>query len=177
MKLTWFGGTTIRIHIGGAILVLDATSAPAGIDAAELVSGADQVIAGFGVALPTVDAAQWKARKPQRLLDADDSLPAVEVWSVGPGAVLVDAMGEAPLLLVAGAVPALGRWAEGAVICLFGDAERLVGLGQAVLEDRPPRLLALAGDEASVDATIPALRDRLDRSGLVALEAGLALEV
>lgn len=177
MKLTWFGGTTIRIHIGGAILVVDAASAPAGIDAAELVSGADQVIAGFGAELPARDAAQWKPRKPPRLLDTDDSLPVVEAWSAGPGAVLVDAMGEAPLLLVAGSVPVLGRWAEGAVVCLFGDAERLAGLGRAVLEDRPPRLLALAGDEAAIDAAIPALRDQLDGTGLVALEAGLALEV
>lgn len=177
MKLTWFGGTTIRIHIGGAILVVDAAAAPAGIDATELVSGADRVIADFGAHLPSVDATRWKPRKPTRLLDETEHLPAVEAWSAGAGALLIDAVGEPPLLLVAGDVPALGRWADGAVVAMFGDGEGLSAMGQAVLDATPPRLLALAGDDAAVDAAIPILRDRLDGTGLVALEARLALEI
>lgn len=177
MKLTWFGGTTIRIHIGGAILVVDPAGAPGGIDAAELVSGADQVIAGFGAELVGVDGKDWKPRKPQRLLDEGETLPAVEAWSAGAGAVLVDAIGEAPLLLVSSEIPTLGRWAENAVVVLFGDGARLAALGLAVLNDRTPRMLVLAGDEAAIDLAIPALRDQLDGTGLVALEAGLALEV
>lgn len=177
MKLTWFGGTTIRVHIGGAILVVDAAGAPEGIDAAELVSGADVVIAGFGAELQATDAARWRPRKPSRLLDEGDAPPAVEAWSAGPGAVLIDAVGEPPLLLVAGDVPVLGRWMEIAVVTLFGDGAGLTALGQGVLEDTPPRLLALAGDEAAIDLAIPALRDRLDGSGLVALETGMALEI
>lgn len=177
MKLTWFGGTTIRIHIGGAILVVDPAGAPDGIDAAELVSGADMVIDGFGASLPGVDASRWKPRKPARLLDEAETPPAVEAWSAGAEAVLVDAVGEPPLLLVAGAVPPLARWAERAVVALFGDSTALVRHAEAVLDDTPPRLLALAGDEAAVDAAIPALRDRLDGTGLVSLEAGLALEI
>lgn len=177
MKLTWFGGTTIRIHIGGAILVVDPAGAPGGIDAAELVSGADVVIERFGAGLPEIDPARWKPRKVPRLLDEGEDLPTVEAWAAGPGAVLVEAIGEAPLLLVAGGVPALGRWADGAVVALFGDGAGLVVRGGAVLDDMPPRLLALAGDEAAIDMAIPALRDRLDGTGLVALEAGMALEV
>lgn len=177
MKLTWFGGTTIRIHIGGAILVVDPAGAPEGIDAAELVSGADRVIAGFGANLPAVDSRNWKPRKPPRLLDEADIPASVDAWSAGAGAVLVEAMGEPPLLLVSGAAPPLGRWAESAVVALFGPGERLVALAQAILDDTPPRLLALAGDEAAVDSAISALRDRLDGTGLVSLEAGLALEI
>lgn len=177
MKLTWFGGTTVRIHIGGAILVVDAEGAPGGIDAAELVSGADVVIERFGAGLPEVDTARWKPRKAPRLLDEGEEPPAVEAWAAGPGAVLVEAVGEPPLLLVAGGVPALGRWADGAVVALFGDGAGLVARGEAVLDDVPPRLLALAGNEAAIDAAIPALRDRLDGTGLVALEAGMALEI
>jgi hypothetical protein len=176
MKLTWFGGTTIRVHIGGAILVVDPEGAPDGIDRTELVSGADLVVGGFGEALEQVDGGQWKPRKPLRLLDESEDLPPVEVWSAGEGAILVDAMGEAPLLLVAGPKPALGRWAEAAVVTIFGDAEAIVTAAQAVLEDRSPRLLALAGTEAAIDAAIGPLRDKLDGTGLVALEAGLALE-
>ena len=175
MKLTWFGGSTIRIHIGGAILVLDPEGAPAGIDRTELVSGADRVIGGFGVGLPEADPASWKPRRAQRLIDAEGASSAVVAWSVGPGAVLVEAEGEAPLLLLAGEVPGLGRWAESAVICLFGEG--LAALGQAVLAERAPRLLALAASEVAVDAAVPALRERLDGTGLVALEPGLAVEV
>ncbi|WP_240233692.1 hypothetical protein [Devosia lacusdianchii] len=177
MKLTWFGGTTIRIHIGGAILVVDADAAPQGIDAAELVSGADLVIAGFGAGLEAVDAASWKPRRPLRLVDEGDDLPKVEAWSVGAGGVLIAATGEPPLLLLAANAPPLGRWADSAVITLFGHGERLIELGAAVLAASAPRLLALAGDEAAMDIAIPALAPRLDGSGLVSLEAGLALEI
>jgi hypothetical protein len=177
VKLTWFGGTTIRIHIGGAIVVVDAADAPAGIDAAELVSGADRVLADFGAGLPVADASAWKPRQPVRLLDEEDGPPAVQALSVGAGALLIDAVGEPPLLLVAGEMPLLGRWAEGAVVTLFGGGERLSALGQALLDDRPPRLLALAGDDVAIDLAIPALRGRLDGTGLVALHAGLALEI
>jgi hypothetical protein len=177
MKLTWFGGTTVRIHIGGAILVLDPAGAPEGIDAAELVSGADTVIAGFGADLAGVDSRSWKPRRPPRLLDESDTPPTVDAWSAGAGAVLVDAIGESPLLLVTGDVPPLGRWAESAVVVLFGSGDRLAALGGTVLDDTPPRLVALAGDEAAIDVAITALRDRLDGAGLVSLEAGLALEI
>jgi len=177
MKLTWFGGTTIRIHIGGAILVVDPAGAPPLIDAAELVSGADMVMAGFGADLPRVDATLWKPRQPPRLLDAGETPLPVEAWSVGPGCVLVDAVGEAPLLLLADAAPALGRWAERAVVVLFGQGAVLARRAEAVLEAMPPRLLALAGDEAAVDRAITTLRDQLDGTGLVALEAGLAVEI
>ena len=177
MKLTWFGGTTIRIHSGGAILVLDPAGAPAGIDAAELVSGADMVIAGFGADLPVVEASRWKPRKPPRLLDEAETPLPVEAWSAGAGAVLIDAVGEPPLLLVSGEPPPLARWAEGAVVVLFGDGAGLVQAAGMVLDDMPPRLLALAGDEEAIDAAISSLRDRLRGTGLVALEAGLALEI
>lgn len=177
MKLTWFGGTTIRIHIGGAIMVFDPAGAPAAIAAAELVSGADMVIAGFGADLPAADAARWKPRQPARLLDEASPSPSVQAWSVGDGAILVDAVGEPPLLLVSRSLPALGRWADAAVFVLFGIGAQLTTLGIAVLDGAPPRLLALAADEASIDAAIAALRNRLDGTGLVALEAGLALEV
>lgn len=177
MKLTWFGGTTVRIHIGGAILVVDAPGAPAGIDTAELVSGADVVLETLGAGLPAVDTAKWRPRKLPRMLDEGEELPKVEVWSAGQGALLVEAVGEPPLLLLAGDVPALGRWADGAVVALFGDGAALSRMGLAVLADTPPRLIALAGDEAAVDMAISTLRAGLDGAGLVSLDAGLALEV
>ena len=178
MKLTWFGGTTIRIHIGGAILVVDPAGAPDGIDAAELVSGADRVIEHFGAELPEVDAAAWQPRRQPRLLEEGETLPPVEAWLADQGVVLVEAVGEPPLLLLAGLPPPLGRWAENAVAVAFGDGARdLVGLGDALLAERAPRLLALAGNEAAIDDAVPALRGGLGGTGLVSLEAGLALEI
>jgi len=177
MKLTWFGGTTIRIHIGGAILVIDPQGAPAGIATAELVSGADSIIEGFGVDLEEVDLVTWKPRKVPRLLDEGDSLPLVQAWSADRGAILIEAVGEPPLLLVSLDIPTVGRWTEHAVVVVFGDANELRARGGHVVGQFGARLLALAGNEAAVDEAIPALRDSLDETGLVALEAGLALEV
>lgn len=177
MKLTWFGGTTVRVHIGGAILVVGPEGAPADVDPNELVSGADRVIGGFGEGLVAVDPAQWKLRRAARLVEEDEAQPEVEAWVAGEGALLVDAVGEPPLVLVEGELPALGRWAGDAVVVLFGDGAALERRGAALLEASPPRLIALAGDEAGSDRVISALRDRLDGTGLVALEAGMALEI
>lgn len=176
MKLTWFGGTTIRVHIGGAILVGDAVAAPARIDRTELVSGADQVFTLDAADLPAADITSWKPRRASRVLDDNGTLPAVLLWTV-TGGVLVDAVGEPPLLLATGAIADLGRWADGAVIVLFGDGAALRERGQTLLSARVPKVIALAADEADVDIAIAALRDRLDGTGLFSLEPGMALEI
>lgn len=177
MKLTWFGGTTLRIHIGGRILVMDAGAAPAGIDAAELVSGADLQFESQGGQLADVEAAKWRPRRPARLVDEGDGPEDIAVFRAGQGASLVDAVGEPPLLLVTDILPVLGRWAADAVVVLLGDGDRLVRLGRALLEAAPPRLLVLGGAEADIDMAVAALRDQLDGTGLMALEPAMALEV
>lgn len=177
MKLTWFGGTTIRVHIGGAIMVVDPEHAPPLIDGTELVSGANLVIDGFGLGLSNVDPATWRPRRPQRLLDDTGVLPGTVAYSAGLGAILIDAVGEPPLLLVSDEAPQLGRWSDIAVIVLFGDRHNLNRLGSALLSENQLRLLVLAADEDAADPTILALRDQLDGTGLVALQAGMALEV
>lgn len=174
MKLTWFGAETVRAYIGGAILVLNADRAPAAVDQAELLSGADQVITT--TSLPLIDLTTWRPRVPTRLLD-EQSEPSVNAYTSASAAVLVDAAGEPPLLLFPQSRPKLGRWADQAVILLGGNGEELVQLGMAVLSQRAPRLLALAGDDNALDHAVPALRDHLDGTGLVALEQGMALEV
>lgn len=171
MKLTWFGGTTIRVHIGGRILVVD----PAGIGGVvpeELASGADATFALDG-SLPEIDPVLWQPGRAGTMLD-EDVLGEVTTHGLAGGA-LIAAVGEAPLLLLAGAVPKAGRWARDAVVVVFGDeGDRLAAGG---LETFGPRLIAIAGPDAVVERTFGALRDRLDGTALVALEAGLALEV
>jgi len=73
------------------------------------------------------------------------------------------------------AVPKAGRWARDAVIVVFGtEGDRLAA---DALDAFGPRLIAVAGPDAVVERTFAALHGRLDGTGLVALEAGMALEV
>lgn len=173
MKITWFGGTTLRIHIGGQIVVVDADAAPEGIDQYELVGGADRLTALAGD-LPHADGTTWKPRPARRLLDEDGTLRNPELWSIGAGTLLVDADGEAPLLVIGGAVPALGRWAQGAVVVVLG--ETLAERAGRLLDAGGSRLLVLGGSEAELDAALAQISGRLDGTGLMALEPGLALE-
>jgi hypothetical protein len=174
MKLTWFGATALRVHIGGQIVVIDADRAPDGVDRNELKSGADLVLE-LGAPHVPADGGTWRPRPGQRLLDAGEGTRAVDIWSLGERTMLIDPDEDMPLLVVGGAVPELGRWAERAVVLLVGPAlqEQALALVNASL----PRLIGLAGSEAAIDAAIGAIRERLDGTGLVALEPGLAVEV
>jgi hypothetical protein len=171
MKLTWFGGTTIRIHIGGKILVADPAGI-AGVDPDELVSGADATFALAG-SLPQFDPVLWQPQRPSSMLD-EDALGQVTTLGLQDGA-LIAAIGEAPLLLLSQTVPKVGRWARDAVIVVFGtEGDRLAA---GALEAFGPRLIAIAATDAVVERAFRTLRDRLDGTALVALEAGMALEV
>lgn len=171
MKLTWFGGTTIRIYIGGRILVAD----PAGIngvDPGELVSGADATFALDGT-LPEIDPVLWQPGRPGTMLD-EDVLGEATAHGLAGGA-LIAAVGEPPLLLLTHKVPKAGRWARDAVVVVMGDeANRLAA---EALEAFGPKLIAVAAPEGVVERTFAALGERLAGTALVALEAGLALEV
>ena len=175
MKLTWFGNSCFRLHAGGRIVVVDAGRAPAVIDRTELLGGADQAVETGGSDLRVAEPGEWKPRPAQRLLDAGEAVRMADVWVVGPEALLVDAEGEAPILLAGAALSGLGKWADRAVIVLHGSD--LAHRGTAILENRTPRLLALAGSESEIDAAFAVLRGQLDGTGLLALEPGLAVEV
>jgi len=180
MKLTWFASTTIRIHIGGQILVADPDDAPASIDPRELVSGADRRfgLAAADPALSKVDPAQWRPRAVKSLLDQAPTDAEIKILSIGTRTVLIDAPGEPPLVLIASSeAPRFGRWADDAVVVLFGAREGLVATGTVLLDIARPKLIALAADEADVDVAVDELREHLDGAGLVSLEPGLALEV
>ncbi len=172
MKLTWFGGTTFRIHAGGQVLVVDAEGAPGGIDRTELVSGADRVF-GLADALPEAGP-RWTPRKVGALID-DAGLPEVLAFRLSDNSVLIEAVGEAPLVIATGDVPEAGRWGKEAVVIVAG--KDLPGTARSAINEIGPRLLALAGGEHAVEATIEAVRDLLDGTGLMAMEPVLALEV
>lgn len=174
MKLTWFGDRSFRFHLGGQIVVVEADSAPHQVDRAELTSGAD-VVVGFDFALKSANPDTWRPRAPQRLLDAGADLRPADIVSVGDGSILIDAEDERPLLILTSSNGPLGRWAGKAVIILVG--RDLGGRAIQLIESFAPPLIALAGSEPEIDVAFAALRDKLDNTGLVALEPGLAIEV
>jgi hypothetical protein len=176
MKLTWFGGTTLRVYVGGEIVVVDAAGAPAGVERGELVAGADhELLSGDHDSLPRLDPATWRPRGRTTLLDA---APPLEIFRIASGSLLIAAAGEPPLVLLgAGEPPRFGRWADGAVIVLTSAREALVAEATVLLDVARPRLIALAVDSQRLDAAVAALAEHLDGVGLVSLEPGLALEV
>ena len=180
MKLTWFGGTTVRMHVGGRILVVDPQAAPFAIDRNEIVSGADRVFTLIGDHrdLPGLDPEKWRPRKAVRFMDEAAHSPVVHVYRIAPECALVDAIGEPQIILISGELlPRFGRWADDGVAVLFGDTDAMIAAGDALFAASRPRLLALAtGDEAAT-TVIAALRDVLGDTGLMTLEPALALEV
>lgn len=174
MKLTWFGGTTLRAYLGGAIIVVDPDGAPGGIDRGELLAGADRVAALADAAVPLVDPAKWRPVAVRPL----DEAPPPEILRIAPSALLIAASGEPPLVILGpGEPPRFGRWADGAVLVLTSGREALVAVATVLLDVARPRLIALAVDEQTLDLAIAELSEHLDGAGLVSLEPGLALEV
>jgi hypothetical protein len=173
MKLTWFGGTALRIYAGGQIVVVDPDAAPAAVDRGELLAGADRIVAA-GEGLAAVDPATWRAKAMPRLME---EAPPAEVARIG-GGLLVAAAGEPALVIVgSGALPRFGRWAEGAVIVLTSARDGLVGEVRALLDVAQPRLIALAIDSQVLDRLIADLAGHLDGTGLTSMEPGLAVEL
>jgi hypothetical protein len=172
MKLTWFGGTAMRVYVGGQILVVDPDAAPAGVDRGELLAGADRIVAGEE--LPNVDPVSWRAKPMPRLME---EVPAAEVARL-ERALLIAAAGEPALVIVGdGALPRFGRWAESAVIVLTSASDGLVAEVAALLEVAQPRLVALAMGSQMLDRVVDQIAGHLGGTGLTSLEPGLAVEV
>jgi hypothetical protein len=171
VRIFWFGGTTCRVHIGGEMLIGDADGVLVGVDRAELLSGTNREFSLDGYGLPVADPATWTPRRAKRAIDESGAEP-VKIFSIGVGAVLIDAVGEPPLVLVSVEPTAAGRWAKEAVVVAFAGTD-----ANAVLDAYSPKLLALAVEPETADEIIPAIEDRLDGTGLVVLEPGYALEV
>ncbi|HZY67404.1 MAG TPA: hypothetical protein VFE52_02385 [Devosia sp.] len=173
MKLTWFGGTTLRAYFGGEIIVVDPAGAPPDVDRRELLAGADRVIA-LSEAGAVLDPSNWRARPARRPIDEP---PILEQMKVGTGSLLLAAGGEPPLVLLGeGGWPRFGRWADGAVVVLFEPAlGRAADIWQLFGAARL-RFMALAVGQVPEDVLQAIARD-LDGAGLAVLEPGLALEV
>jgi hypothetical protein len=173
MKLTWFGGTALRVYLGGEIVVVDADGAAAGVDHGELLAGANHVVVLGKV--PEINPVFWRNRPAARAIEDQ---PPLEIHGIGPAALLISAAGEPPLVVLgAGELPRFGRWSDGAVVVLCSARESLVADVTVLLDVSRPRLVALAVDEQTLDTAVEELSEHLDGAGLVSLEPGLALEV
>lgn len=173
MKLTWFGGTALRVYVGGEIVVVDADSAAADVDRGELLAGANHLVTLGKV--PEINPAFWRNRQAARAIDDP---PPLEIHGIGPAALLIAAAGEPPLVVLgAGKPPRFGRWSDGAVVVLCSARESLVADVTVLLDVSRPKLIALAVDAQTLDTAVGELSEHLDGAGLVSLEPGLALEV
>ena len=173
MKLTWFGGTALRVYIGGEIVVIDADSASVDVDRGELRAGANHLVTLGKV--PQINPAFWRNRQAARAIDDQ---PPLEIQGSGPAARLIAAAGEPPLVVLGvGELPRFGRWSDGAVVVLCSARESLVADVTVLLDVSRPKLIALAVDEQTLDTAVEELSEHLDGAGLVSLEPGLALEV
>lgn len=170
MKITWFGGWTLRLHIGGEVIVWRPAEI-AGVTREELLSGADRVVTADDVLMP-VDGMSWRPRRRTSELDEADPAPPLHLGSIGKGVALVESPGEAPLLIASEPLPAIGRWGREAVVVAF-----CLDAALSALERAGPKLVALAIDPAALGNGFELLRPRLDGAGLVALDRGLAVEV
>ena len=176
MRLVWFGGTALRLHIGGVMIGVDPGTADGSVDAAEIISGVEREVALFGSGdLPPAPAAGSR-RRTRTALEAE-AADALTVSRLGAGAVLIDAADEPAVVLLAGDGVHPGRWADGAVVVLFESLSDPAAMATAVLAEARPRLVALAVAEAQVEPLIASLADRRGDAGLVALQPGLGIEV
>lgn len=177
MKITWFGGTTFRIYVGGRIFVTDAGKAPGTANMHEVAAAADYRIdlGGEKPAFPLLDAENWRRRKPLRLVDA----PAEEVfdlYTLSGEAIFIDEPEEGPVVLAPARDTAWGRFADDAVLILHGDAEALAEGVRSVTAIARPRLIAIAAPEMD-DAQVQAIAGLCGGCAIQVLERGLPLEV
>jgi hypothetical protein len=180
MKLTWFGGTTLRVYVGGEIVVVDPDTAPAGVSQQELRSGADRVVS-LRDPNPRIDPERWTVPRPSRPMDNPRPL---EVMSIGLDTCLISGESDPPLLILnVTDLPRFGHWVDGAVIVLFGEKGAALVADIVVLDLAKPKHLVLAAE----NETIERLFDRVDATDLddsfwrdhsfSSLEPGLAVEV
>jgi len=177
MKITWFGGSTFRLYVGGKIFVTDADKAPDGINAHEVAAAADHRIdLSDGIAdFPYLDAENWTPRRPRRALDMPDE-QLYELYTISGEALFIDEPEEGPVIVAPAGQTAWGRFADNGVIVLYGAAHQLAGdISNLILAARP-KLLMVAVDGLT-DALIGEISPVANGCAVQIMEPGLSLEV
>ncbi len=175
MKITWFAETCFRLHVGGKIVVVDPEAAPEGVDAQELVSGADRVLQLGQADLPAFDTQTFRPRRRRSLIDApeDDELG---IWSFGKSGLAIAASDE-PLVIIAPYVLAQwGRFADDALVVFCANAVADAKPFAVLVAGARPRLVALAAVNIA-DTAFPDITALGGGTPIQVLDKAMALEV
>lgn len=176
MKITWFGGSTFRLYIGGQIFVTDEKRAPAGVDAHEVAAAADHRIdlSDGIVEFDTLDVENWQRKRPRRVIDE----PVEEIaalFTIEGEALFIDEPQEGPVIVAPGGQTAWGRFADNAVVVLYGAPPAVLEGAQALLIAARPKLIAIASEGFS-DRQFESLGKVCGDCALQILEQGFAVE-
>lgn len=176
MRLTWFGGSTFRLYLGGRIIVTSPDRAPAGVEHAELVAAADHLIdLEDGISeFEVIDPERWHPRRPKRLVDQSGET-IVELFAVGDEGLIVDEAEEGPVIIAPAGLKAWGRFADDAVVVVYGVPEAVTRGVNALAMVARPKLIALAA-EGLTDDQFARTASAAGASPVQVLERGLALE-
>jgi len=176
MKITWFGGSTFRIYVGGKIFVTDHDRAPEGIDPHEVSAAADYKInlSDGKIEFPYLDIESRKDQRPRRLIDVPQELIA-SLYTIEGEALFIDEPQEGPVVVAPGQQTAWGHFADNAVVVLHGKSEEVLEGAQSLLVAARPKLVAIAADGFSEDQ-LGVLAKTCGNCALQVLEQGLPVE-
>lgn len=178
MKITWFAAMTFRIHIAGRIVVVHADGAPQHVNPAELVGGAQTLVSADSPELARLDPLSWRPRRRARVIDVDPGEEGLSLYRLSARGLVADSLDEGLLVLEEAGIQAQwNRWADGAVVVLWGTGAECAAHGLALLDIARPRLIALAVTDGAIDVAFDALADDIGDASLVVLEPGMAVEV
>lgn len=176
MRLTWFGGSTFRLYLGGRIIVTSPERAPADVDRAELVAAADHLIdLGDGVSeYPVIDPETWQPRRPERLVEQSGET-IVELFALAGEGLIVDEAEEGPVIIAPAGLSEWGRFADDAVVVVYGAPQAVTRTVNVLAMAARPKLIALAA-EGLTDDQFTTTASAAGASPVQVLERGLALE-
>ena len=177
MRITWFAAMTFRIHIAGRIIVTHPEGAPPDVDRAELVAGAQTILAHEDMELPDFEPLHWRPLKRVRLIDAAEGVEGLNLYRLGSRGVVADSSDEGLLVVDdAGALTQFNRWADNAVVVVSGTGAQCGAHGTALLDIARPKLIAMAITDGDLDIAFETLAPLVGGASLLALEPGMALE-
>jgi len=175
MKITWFGGATFRLYIGGKIIVTDADRAPAGVSSHEIAAAADHRIdlSDGRIDYPYLEPETWRRPRHSLLEEPDEEI--LTLYTLSGEGIFIDEPSEGPLIVTPAGETAWGRFADNAVVVLFGTGDALTAGATALFTAARPRvlLLALAAGEPPEPRALAAIAGHC---AVQLLEPGLAVE-
>lgn len=168
MKLTWFGGCTFRIYLGGKIFAVTDGAGTTNVDAGELAAGVDASIVLPATGLPEFVP---DLLRPRRMIDQPEG-EGPGLFAFQHGVALIDPA-EPPLFLSDRRHVEWDRTVDAGIVVLVGADATANAI--RLFDAARPKLLALAVDEIG-DDELAAIAAHAGQTAVQVLEPGLALE-